>query len=161
MCSARSASANPTEFGCLAPHPIHALPEFGDVGFGASHGCERGGPRFDDETNLRKVAKEALVDARIEMPCEHVGIEHVPGAALPHHGADPRLGAEQAFGNQRLHALAQHRPRHPEHRDEFGVAGQPRPLGITAGDDVDANAAGHFGMIGMRAPGGDDDKRMS
>ena len=60
-----------------------------------------------------KVAKEALVDAGIEMPCEHVGIEHVPGTALPHHGADPRLGAEQAFGNERLHALAQHRPRHP------------------------------------------------
>ncbi len=42
----------------------------------------------------REVAEEALVDAGIEMPCEHVGIEHVPGAALPHHGADPRLGAE-------------------------------------------------------------------
>ena len=68
------------------------------------------------------------------------------------------LVREQAFGNQRLDAFAQHRPRYPEHRGEFGVAGQPRPLGIAAGDDVDADAAGDFRMIGMRAPGGNDDK---
>ena len=46
----------------------------------------------------------------------------------------------------------------PEHRGEFGIAGQPRPLGIASGDDVDADAAGDFRMIGMRAPGGNDDE---
>ena len=103
------------------------VPEFGDVGLGASRRRERGGARLDGEANFGEIAEKAPVDAGIEMPGEHVGIEHVPGAALAHHGADPRLGGEQALGNQRLDALAQHRPRHAEHRDEFGIAGQPRP----------------------------------
>jgi hypothetical protein len=77
--------------------------------------------------------------------------------ALPHHSADPRLGgAEQSFGNQRFHTFPQDRPRHPKHRDEFSIAGQPRSGGVTAIDDADA--ARHFRMIGMGTSGGNDDE---
>ena len=144
--------------GSLAPHPLHAPMQFGDVGLRAAASGERGGARFDREPDFGEIVEKAPVDAGIEMPGQHVGVEHVPGAALAHHGADPRLGGEQTLRNQGLDALAQHRPRHAEHRRQFGIARQAAAFGVTAGDDVDADAAGNLGVVGMRAPRRDDDK---
>ena len=144
--------------GGLRPHSRHAPAEFGDVGLRAAASRERGGARLDGEPDLGEIVEKAPVDAGIEMPGQHVGVEHVPGAALAHHGADPRLGGEQPLRNQGLDALAQHRPRYAEHRREFGIARQAAAFGVTAGDDVDADAAGNLGVVGMRAPRRDDDK---
>src|SRR2546429_8785 len=38
------------------------------------------------------------------------------------------------------------------------IARQAAAFGVTAGDDVDADAAGNLGVVGMRAPHRDDDK---
>ena len=144
--------------GSLAPHPLHAPIEFGDVGLRTAASGERSGARFDGEPDFGKVIEKAPVDAGIEMPGKHVGVEHVPGAALAHHGADPRLGGEQPLRHQGFHALAQHRPRYAKHRGELGIARKAAAFGVAAGNDVDADAAGNLGVVGMRALRRDDDK---
>lgn len=143
--------------GGFTPHALHAAPELGDVLLGPLLRCELGRARLDRKTNLGEVVEEALVDAGVEMPGQHVCIEHVPGRALAHDGADAGLGGEQALGHQRLHALPQHRPRHAEHRDHLGIARQACPLRVTAGDDVDADRAGHLRVIGVGPARRDDD----
>ena len=141
-CRARSPSAKPTESEASAPHPRHAPLQFGDVGLGATGSGERGGARLDGEPDLGKVVEKAPVYPGIEMPGQHVGIEHVPGAPLAHDGADPRFGGEQAFRNQGLDALTQDRARHAEHRREFGIARQADTFGVTADNDVDCRCCG-------------------
>src|ERR1700730_5063792 len=152
ICRARSASAKPTESD--ASRRIRSMLRCSSV----MSACERRRPGFDGDTNLREIAKETLVDAGVEVPGQHIGVEHVPGAALPHHRADPRLGGEQPFCNQGLDAFPQYRPRHPKHRGEFGIAGQSHPLGVAASDDVDADAARHLRVVGVGTSRGNDHK---
>ena len=144
--------------GGLAPHPLHAALQLGNVGLGATGSRKRGSARLDGEPDLGEIIEEAPVDAGIEMPGEHVRVEHVPGTPLAHHGANPRLGGEQALRHQGFDALAQDRPRHAEHRREFRIARQADTFCITAGNDVDADAAGNLGMVGVSATRRDDDK---
>ena len=61
--------------GSLAPHPLHAPMQFGDVGLRAAAGGERGGARLDGEPDFGEIVEKAPVDAGIEMPGQHVGVE--------------------------------------------------------------------------------------
>ena len=143
--------------GSLKPHAVHATTELGEVVLGPLRRRQHGRARLDREANLGEVVEEALVDAGVQMPGQHVSVEHVPGGALAYDGADAGLGGEQTLGDQGLHALAQHRPRHAEHRNHLGITRQARSLGVAAGDDVDADRAGHFRMVGVSPARRDDD----
>ncbi len=84
-------------------------------------------------------------------------VEHVPGTAFAHDGADPGLGGKRPLGAQRLRALPQHRPGYAEHRDHLGIARQACAFRVAARDDVDADRAGHFRVVEMGPPRRDDD----
>ena len=93
MCKREVGIRKADRVGRLAPHPLHAALKFQNIRLGPPRRRERRCARLDREANFGEIAEKALVDAGVEMPGQHVGIEHVPGAALAHHRADPRLGA--------------------------------------------------------------------
>src|SRR5258708_19660492 len=92
------------------------------------------------------------------MPAENVGIEHVPGRTFPDPRADARLGVEQALGRQGLDALGEDSSRYVEHDGQLCIARQAGTFRITPDDDVNADGARYFGLIGMAAAGRNDDE---
>src|SRR6516165_10860141 len=80
-CRLRSASAKAAE-------------ELGSRVIRSPLGRQRRRARLHRKANLGEIAEEALIDTGVEMPGQHVGVEHVPGTALPYQGADPGLGRE-------------------------------------------------------------------
>src|SRR5258708_909548 len=92
------------------------------------------------------------------MPAENVGIEHVPGRTFPDPRADARLRVEQPLGRQRLDAFAEHSSRYVEHDGQLCIARQAGTFRITPDDDVNADGARYFVLIGMAAAGRNHDE---
>jgi len=70
------------------------------LAFVAAESRHLGGLRLHHLAQFEQVAHEGVVDAALELPGQHFGIDQVPASALIHAGAGLRTAGHEAFGGE-------------------------------------------------------------
>ena len=102
--------------------------------------------RLDDLAQDIEVGDQILGGHRLQVPGEHLGIEHVPVGLRAHPRAHLGARQDEALGGEHAIGLAQRRARHRETREHLDLGRQQGPRRIGAADDLAAEVVGEIGV---------------
>ncbi|MNL31972.1 hypothetical protein D3C87_1537930 [compost metagenome] len=118
-----------------------------DIGVFCPGGSKTRAIGFERLADIVEMQQEFLADTSLEVPEQHLAVEHVPAFALRHTGTDARLGGDHALGGERLHRLAKHRSRDFQPLHQLGIARQDVTRLENSGHDIETELVNDLSMI--------------
>ena len=109
----------------------------------------RCGCRFQCHAHFRQMVHEDFIEACLEAPCQHIGIEEIPTRMAQNTGADLGLGFDEALGGKGFHRLAQNGAGNAEAQRQFMIARKDGPCRNGSRDDAAAQFTHHDSVAVM------------
>src|SRR5579863_6755754 len=137
------------EIARAIPELVHAAIGVGDPidgGAGMLGRRERRRLRLDHLAKHKEFGDEAFRRRRLQMPRQHLRIEHVPVGLGPNAGADLRPRHDHRLGGEHAIGFSQRRAGDPEPRAHVGRVGQQRTRRVDPAHDLPAEPAGERGV---------------